>query len=286
MNAVAIDPGTQAGRIKLTTLFSVSETDAYTPSKHSALVMIYCCKGSAIVNIECDSYSLTAGWLILSRIGKKHMVMLRDTRSQCYILESCYASDGIDPKSTLDAASYSPFALLFTSFDLFIRFDTEENRILLTLNELGNEFSRNKTSNKRLLELLFEVFLIKLARAVQVHGRASGSSYVAEAKKYIRDNLANNITVQSVAEHIGIHRSYLMRVFRQQTQKTVNQYINRMRATQATVLLTNSDISITEIAFHVGFNSRQNFYLVFEKYIGSLPSEYRASYYAKVSEGE
>ena len=57
-----------------------------------------------------------------------------------------------------------------------------------------------------------------------------------------------------------------------------------MRVTQATVLLSDSNMSITEIAFVVGFNSRQNFYVAFEKLIGCSPSKYRISHGGKKKE--
>jgi len=277
--------GERAGRIKLTAFHTVYGNRDYMPDRHCALLLIYCCKGSAVVTVSGRGYSLTPGWLILSHVYAKHILEAGDACSQCYLMEAVSDPAGMDLVGILEAASYSPFALVFQSSDLYVRFDTEENRILLTLGELSNELQSRETANKRIVSLLFETLLIKLERAVQAHGRASGTSYVSAAKQYICENLSTGITVQSIANHIGIHRSYLMRIFRQQTRMSVNQYINHMRVTQATVLLSSSDMSITEIAFHVGFNSRQNFYLVFEKFIGCSPSKYRVSHSMEKPDG-
>ena len=44
---------------------------------------------------------------------------------------------------------------------------------------------------------------------------------------------------------------------------------------QAAFLLINSSLTITDIAFHTGYNSRQHFAATFEKYYGSGPRAYR-----------
>ena len=56
---------------------------------------------------------------------------------------------------------------------------------------------------------------------------------------------------------------------------TIPDYINRKRLEQAAFLLINSSLTITDIAFHTGYNSRQHFAATFEKYYGSGPRAYR-----------
>lgn len=271
----------QFRKLKLVSLCNKYESEEYVPDKRCAMLLIYCCKGSVVLESADKKYILTPGWFLLSNTREKFCITVRDAHSQYYLLEIRFDPEGIDMLNTLEAASYLPYALVFQDADAYVRFDTEENRLLLTIAELSNEFANREQANQHLITLLFEALLIKLERAVQAHGRASGFSYVADAKQYIRANISSALTVQSVADHIGIHRSYLMRIFRQQTRMSVNQYINRMRITQATVLLSDSNISITDIAFLVGFNSRQNFYVAFEKLIGCSPSKYRISHGVK-----
>lgn len=279
------DPGFQSRKVKLTALRTIYETQVFLPDKRCVILLTYCCKGTATVTVLDREFALTPGFFLLSHTLAEHNVVISDAHTQCYILEICSDPDGIDLMDALDAASYSPFALIFQSADMYVRFDTEENRILLTIGELANELANSELANKRLIRLLFEALLIKIERAVQNHGLASGFSYVAEAKQYIQEHISSELTVQSIAAHIGIHRSYLMRIFRQQTHVSVNHYINRMRITQATVLLADSGLSITEIAFQVGFNSRQNFFVVFKKMIGCTPSKYRISHGVKDAGG-
>ena len=232
-------------------------------------LFIYCRAGAVSVSDGGPVHSLAPGWFLLSHPGSSVRIRMSGVHSECCVLEIAPGETGI--------ASCSASIFNFQAFDTLTRLDTEENRMLLTLNEMANEISSHIEAEKRIMDLLFNVFLVKLERAVQSHGRATGFRYVSEAKRYIRDNLSGVITVQTLADHLGIHRSYLMSIFRQQTHMSVKKYINRMRITQATILLTNSDLSVTEIAFQVGYNSRQNFYVAFEKTFGCSPSQFRVS---------
>lgn len=253
------------------------------PNQDSALVLVYSIKGSAHVKIARKQCNLTPGWFLISQHQEEHQIIIGNSRAQCFVAEFTNDSKGINLNELMHVSGYSFLALRFHGPDVFIRFDIEENRILLTLEKLANELANKENSNHKIISSLFEVLLIKLERSVQFHGRTSGVSYVAKAKQYITENLSSNITVQSIADYIGIHRTYLMRIFRQQTHCSVKMYINRMRISQATILLSSSDLSVTEIAFLVGFNSRQNFYIMFKKLHGCSPSVYREGTHNKSS---
>ncbi len=58
----------------------------------------------------------------------------------------------------------------------------------------------------------------------------------------------------------------------------VNDYINKFRIERATQLLTQTDLSIMEIADMTGFNNQRYFSTVFKQTIGSSPSKYKEEY--------
>ena len=81
--------------------------------------------------------------------------------------------------------------------------------------------------------------------------------------------------IPEIARYAGINKSYLQSLFSRQMHCTITDYINRKRLEQAAFLLINSSLTITDIAFHTGYNSRQHFAATFEKYYGSGPRAYR-----------
>ena len=100
---------------------------------------------------------------------------------------------------------------------------------------------------------------------------------VSEVCLYIRDHLAEPLTLEVLASHVHMSVSYLSRLFRKETGETINNYINRLRICQAKSLLKKSSRQITDIAGMVGFESAKYFSYVFKKAVGQTPQAYRQS---------
>lgn len=126
-----------------------------------------------------------------------------------------------------------------------------------------------------LLRLLLQRTLLELAACVSLQTRTAGMSYLKKACGYIADHLTEEIRIPQLAAHTGINKSYLQSLFSKYMGCTITDYINRRRLEQAVFLLTNSSLSVTDIAFQVGYNSRQHFGSTFEKYYKISPRSYR-----------
>lgn len=100
------------------------------------------------------------------------------------------------------------------------------------------------------------------------------------ACSYIIDNCEHEITLESTADYIGFSSCYFSRVFKQVTNYNFVEYLTLQRIKRAQMLLSDSDMSITEISYQAGFKSISTFNRVFKQYKGCSPSEYR-KYYLK-----
>lgn len=109
------------------------------------------------------------------------------------------------------------------------------------------------------------------------HCECSDSTDYAEmACSFIEKNYRNpQISVQLVADHINIERSYLYRRFKAATGISVIEYINNIRVSKAEILLADDSIPIKDVAYSVGFTDPMYFSRVFKKIRGKAPSEYR-----------
>lgn len=103
----------------------------------------------------------------------------------------------------------------------------------------------------------------------------SPESYVKKAKQYICDNFVYDINVKNVAEHIGIDRTYLFRLFKIYEKTTPSAYILKKRLESAAVKLRETDAPITEIALSSGFNDVPHFYKAFCNKFKISPKKYR-----------
>ncbi|MFC5450561.1 response regulator transcription factor [Paenibacillus aestuarii] len=98
---------------------------------------------------------------------------------------------------------------------------------------------------------------------------------VEESKQYIEQHLAEEVSLEEVAEHIGLNPSYFSQLFKQSTQETFVQYRTRRRMEKAKKLLEQPQWRITDISGEVGYADHPHFTKTFKKYAGCLPSEYR-----------
>ena len=85
----------------------------------------------------------------------------------------------------------------------------------------------------------------------------------------------HNITSEEMCRHFSISRSYLSRKFNAYTGKSIKEYITMLRIEDAKELLTSSDLSITEVAFCVGFRDANYFTQVFKREVGQSPMRYK-----------
>ncbi|MGO4274395.1 helix-turn-helix domain-containing protein, partial [Paenibacillus sp. TAF58] len=98
---------------------------------------------------------------------------------------------------------------------------------------------------------------------------------VEEAKHYIETHLTEEVSLEEVADFIGLNPSYFSQLFKQSTAETFVQYRTRRRMEKAKKLLEQPQWRITDISGEVGYADHPHFTKTFKKYEGCLPSEYR-----------
>jgi len=94
-------------------------------------------------------------------------------------------------------------------------------------------------------------------------------------------HFAEALSVDDLAEYAHLSRYHFIRVFRREFFETPHQYLTRRRIAQAKELLANSQRTITEICFDVGFSSVGSFSTLFHRAVGWSPSIYRARVWAQ-----
>lgn len=94
-------------------------------------------------------------------------------------------------------------------------------------------------------------------------------------KAYIDKHYLEDIDIISISQTMKISESYISRTFKKVTNQSVMQYIIRRRIGEAQSWLLMSDLSVTDIAIKVGYNSVSNFHSTFKRIVGMSPQAYR-----------
>ena len=98
---------------------------------------------------------------------------------------------------------------------------------------------------------------------------------ISNAKHYIDEHLAEDISVSSIATNLYITPNYFSRLLKRITGEGCNEYIVRKRIEKARSLLETTSIKTGKIAMMVGYRDTNYFSLAFKKHTGKSPTKYR-----------
>ncbi|BFO64302.1 AraC family transcriptional regulator [Chryseobacterium sp. KCF3-3] len=93
--------------------------------------------------------------------------------------------------------------------------------------------------------------------------------------KLIRENITRERMVQFYADQLHVSNKYLIEIIKKASGKTPHEVIDEALLKEAYVMLGNPDMTISEIAFELQFNSASAFGRFFKKHTTLSPSEYR-----------
>jgi two-component system response regulator YesN len=110
----------------------------------------------------------------------------------------------------------------------------------------------------------------------QIRSMNSGPSIaIRKAISYINENYGNRISLQDVAHHTCLSPNYLSQLFKQETGKSFLEHLTLFRVAAAKKLLVQSNLTISEIAYKLGYDMPSYFSEVFKRNEGLTPSQYR-----------
>lgn len=93
--------------------------------------------------------------------------------------------------------------------------------------------------------------------------------------EYIESHFSGPLSLAELSAVIGMNPKYFCRFFTSITQQTPMNYVNYYRIQQASNMLSNTDLSVTEIGLECGFNDTCHFVKTFKKYKGVTPKQYQ-----------
>lgn len=157
-----------------------------------------------------------------------------------------------------------------TNFDRF-------ERIVDSMKEIENRnWGYEESMLGRLLEIFGEIIndnphidlrnIDETTKAKRVYERSLS---------YIAQNYSSRTQVNEIADAIGVNRSYLYNIFMDEIKMSPQDFIINFRMNKAAALLSNSDLSIGDIARSVGYSDQLMFSKIFKKRKGNSPTEYR-----------
>lgn len=112
-----------------------------------------------------------------------------------------------------------------------------------------------------------------IARSVQ---EGLASSVIDLVDDFIAHNINRSFSLQEVADGCGYSKDQIYRTIHKEKGMSAISYINRRRFDRARDMVKHTDLSLSEIAWNLGFENLQYFSRFFRRYAGTSPSDYCA----------
>ena len=101
------------------------------------------------------------------------------------------------------------------------------------------------------------------------------SKLVRQARDYILSHIGEAITTEVLSRELGMNRTYLCKLFTEETGLTIHQYVTRAKMAEAKRLMEITRKSVAEISEYLGYSSQSYFQKVFKNQYGITPGKYR-----------
>lgn len=128
---------------------------------------------------------------------------------------------------------------------------------------------------KHCINYLLNILYIKSETKTINPSKTNYNFNVNKAMKYIEENYNKPITLDDLCSSININKSYFCTIFKEHTGETFSRYLSHYRIKKAKKLLKDTNLSITDIALTVGFNSVNYFNNNFKRLTDMTPAQYR-----------
>ena len=99
--------------------------------------------------------------------------------------------------------------------------------------------------------------------------------YVSQATKFIHENYKEKLTLNMVADHVGLSSGYLQKLFHKCCKTSIIEYLLRYRMERACKMLVETESSVLHISEAIGFSDIKNFHYSFKKIFGVTPRQFR-----------
>lgn len=225
---------------------------------------IYVLEGGDRIRIGNDTFSMTPGVMYLTAPGVSHSFSSSADKKLLTIELKFIITD---PRLREQTSALPPSV------------EDASGQLRLLLERILEEAEGSGLYRQELMELRFRELLLLLLRSA--HGDPPGAqsdeaSAMKPVLRYIRDNLHRNITLEDLAAAAHLEKAYFSRKFKAVSGYSPMEYLRCVRLGKARDLLRHSDMTVTQIAESLGFQSLHHFSKAFHQRNGVSPMAYKS----------
>lgn len=221
----------------------------------------YVIRGSGYIMYGDKRYTVRAGDLVYMRKG----------------VRVDYGADPNDPYEKLwfgaDGPLVDSLASCYAGRGLIILHERDDLHFM----KLKSLLTSGGWEEGQIMHLLLDLFLDLSGRAARTHSVGVEPDLAVKLKSYIDLRVAEKLSLDEAAESLHLSKRHVIRLFKDRYDITPGAYHQKLRMTAACHYLTETTLSVGEIASRLGFSDQSFFSSAFKKQLGVYPLAFRKS---------
>mgnify|MGYP001053419598 CR=1 FL=1 len=253
-------------------MFAVNRSVGYESvleHNHSFVELVYVESGKGMQKIGFESMQLRKGDVFVIADDSKHFIRPSCEENDFKIINVIFEKEFID-------VDYSAFLPCFPA-----NFHDDSETVKYIRKCYDEYETRTENFEWRIRGYIY-LILASVAEAIsrtkQRSHRNHRGDYVQAATAFMHENFSKKLTLEDVAASVGLTSGYLQRLFRQERNTSVVEYLLRYRVEQACKMLMETEETVYEISREIGFSDVKNFHYYFKKMFGVTPNEFRKNH--------
>ena len=269
--------------------YSFDPRTDYRLCRHPYFEIFYLSSGEATFRLGEQLFPMTAGDLIIVNSAHFHNMEVKERLGGrqvvrgvlLHFLPEMFRSAG----ALRDEAGYlEPFLHKDEGFPYVVSAETgipkEIHRLIL---EIAGLLPANTVRARLTAKTYLQMILVRLLNHYSSYrGEAAGFERkhrlierLDPLFRYLDEHYAEPITLDDAAHVVGISKSHFIHLMKQATGMSLVAYLNQFRVSKAQTLMAETNVSLAEIGYAVGFSDQSYFGQVFRKFLRTTPRDYR-----------
>ncbi len=193
-------------------------------------------------------------------------------------IEMLEAAKSIGDFKSIILTSYSEFEYAQKAINLkvygYLLKPIDEEALKSTVEKMRREIYEQRTYSNW-LEKTKDKSEIQLSNLdIYIERKETSNPYVEKTLSIIKEKYNHKLTIEVIAEELGVSSSYLSRKLKEETSQNFLEILHKYRLQKAIELLSEGTYKVYEISDMTGFNEYKHFCQVFKKYTGIAPTEF------------
>lgn len=262
--------------------FEFDKNFVFNGETHDSWEMVYVDKGQVMVRCDDEDIKLSQGEIIFHRPNEFHAIRAHESSPNFFVISFICKSPAMKHFHKYHTTLKGPLKPFISSI-----IKESELTYIIPKNDVDMKgLTKRKAApigGEQLIKTYLEQLLIFMIRDITKGGEpivfpskeSMESHIVKEIKNLIADRIGEALSVSAICDELGYSKSYLSRLFHEQTANTIGNYIAEQKINRSKELIRAGNMNFAQISDALSFDNPQYFSRVFRRIVGITPTEFK-----------